>query len=150
MSTDVLFYHLMHQPLEAALPKLLLKCLERDWTVTVQTGTSERRDALNAHLWTFSDDSFLPHGTLEDDFPELQPIYLTHEVDNPNEANVRFLVDKATPPELAAYERVVFLFDGNDQQALGQARQQWKVNKDAGHALTYWQQTDTGGWERKA
>lgn len=150
MSTDVLFYHLMHQPLEAALPKLLLKCLERDWTVTVQAGTSERRDALNAHLWTFSDDSFLPHGTLEDGFPEQQPIYLTHEVDNPNEANVRFLVDKATPPELAAYERVVFLFDGNDQEALGQARQQWKINKDAGHALTYWQQTDTGGWERKA
>lgn len=151
MSTDVLFYHLMHQPLEDALPKLLLKCLERDWSVTVQTGTPARRDALNAHLWTFSEESFLPHGTRDDGYPEQQPIYLTAEQDNPNEANVRFLVDRAAPPpDLGGFERVVFMFDGNDPEALAEARQNWKTAKQAGHELTYWQQTEAGGWERKA
>ncbi|MFD1694497.1 DNA polymerase III subunit chi [Roseibium aestuarii] len=150
MTTEVLFYHLMHQPLEDALPRLLLKCLERDWVVAVQAGNPERRDALNAHLWTFSDESFLPHGTQEDGYPEQQPIYLTAEGDNPNEAQVRFMVDRAQLADLTPYARVVYLFDGNDPEALGEARQTWKAVKAAGHALTYWQQTESGGWEKKA
>ena len=68
MSVEVVFYHLLHKPLEAALPQLLLKCLERDWKVVVQTGTEQRCNALDAHLWTFSDDSFLPHGTKADGY----------------------------------------------------------------------------------
>ena len=30
------------------------------------------------------------------------------------------------------------------------ARKRWTQCKDAGHALTYWQQTPAGGWEKKA
>lgn len=150
MSVEVLFYHLMRQPLEAALPGLLLKCLERQWRVVVQCGSQERCAALDAHLWTFQDDSFLPHGTKTDGYSQHQPIYLTAEGDNPNHANVRFLVDRAVPPPLAAYERAVFMFDGNDPDALDEARQQWKQAKGNGHQVTYWQQTPNGGWEQKA
>lgn len=150
MSVEVLFYQLMHQPLEAALPQLLLKCLERDWSVVVQTGSEARCKALNEHLWTFSEDSFLPHGTREDGYPEQQPIYLTHEGDTPNEANVRFLVDRAAPPDLKGYQRVIFMFDGNDPESLNDARLRWKEAKAASFEVTYWQQTEQGGWTRKA
>lgn len=150
MSVDVLFYHLLHQPLETALPKLLLKCLERDWKVVVQTGTPERCAALDAHLWTFAGDSFLPHGTREDGYAEMQPVYLTDGPDNPNGATVRFLVDRATPPPLQGYQRAVYMFDGNDPDALADARALWKTVKTEGFDLTYWQQTESGGWERKA
>ncbi|MEJ8475349.1 DNA polymerase III subunit chi [Roseibium algae] len=150
MSIDVLFYHLMHQPLEAALPKLLLKCLERDWRVVVQTGSDERRRSLDSHLWTFQDDSFLPHGIKEDGYTDAQPIYLTAEGDNPNNAKVRFLVDKAVPPSLADYQRAVYMFDGNDPEELADARIRWKEAKAEGFEATYWQQTESGGWERKA
>ena len=150
MSIEVLFYHLMHQPLEAALPKLLLKCLDRDWKVVVQTGSLERCRALDSHLWTFQDDSFLPHGTIDDGFAEQQPIFLTSETDNPNQADVRFLVDRASPPPLEGYQRVVYMFDGHDSEALAETRLRWKEAKAAGFNVTYWQQTDTGGWERKA
>ncbi|WP_353889656.1 DNA polymerase III subunit chi [uncultured Roseibium sp.] len=150
MTVDVLFYHLMHQPLEAALPALLQKCLERDWRVVVQAGSQQRCEALDAHLWTFQDDSFLPHGTKSDGFAEQQPIYLTSEADNPNAADVRFLVDRAAPPPLAGYQRAVYMFDGNDPDALGDARQRWKDAKSEGFQVTYWQQRENGGWERKA
>ncbi|MBN9670013.1 DNA polymerase III subunit chi [Roseibium aggregatum] len=150
MSVEVVFYHLLHKPLETALPQLLLKCLERDWKVVVQTGTEERCNALDAHLWTFADDSFLPHGTKADGFAEHQPIYLTAEPDNPNAADVRFLVDRAAPPPLGEYKRAIYMFDGNDQEAVQEARVRWKEAKDEGFDIAYWQQTQTGGWERKA
>ncbi|WP_417673701.1 DNA polymerase III subunit chi [Roseibium sp.] len=150
MSVEVLFYHLTDQPLEAALPKLLQKCLERDWKVVVQTGTLERCRALDAHLWTFADDSFLPHGTADDGYAEHQPIFLTPSQDNPNEAEVRFLVDRADPPSLGGYRRAVYMFDGRDQEAIAEARQRWKEAKAEGFEVTYWQQTASGGWERKA
>ncbi|WP_430512358.1 DNA polymerase III subunit chi [Pannonibacter phragmitetus] len=150
MTTEVLFYHLTRQPLEEVLPGLLLKCLERDWKVVVQCGSEERCAALDAHLWSFSDHEFLPHGTIADGFPEHQPVFLTAGPDNPNSAEVRFLVDRAVPPPIDGYGRVVVMFDGNDQEALADARQHWKLFKGQGAEVTYWQQRDGGGWERKA
>ncbi|WP_150525796.1 DNA polymerase III subunit chi [Roseibium sediminis] len=150
MSVDVVFYHLLHKPLEEALPQLLAKCLERDWGVVVQTGSQERCAALDAHLWTYSDDSFLPHGTKADGDAEHQPIYLTCEGDNPNQADVRFMVDRAVAPPLHGYTRAIFMFDGRDEEAVAEARQNWKLAKAEGFSVTYWQQTPNGGWEQKA
>ncbi|WP_181706874.1 DNA polymerase III subunit chi [Chthonobacter rhizosphaerae] len=149
--TEVLFYHLENRPLEAVLPALLQKTLERGWTAVVQAGSAERLEALDTHLWTFTDESFLPHGTAADGFEAEQPVFLTTDDANPNGAAVRFLVDRAPPPlDPAAYQRLVLVFDGGDPDALAEARAAWKRLKADGHEVTYWQQTARGGWERKA
>ncbi len=145
--TEVLFYHLTEHTLERALPGLLDKCLERDWKVVVQTGSQERCKALDSHLWTWRDDSFLPHAMEGDG--ALHPIWLTTETDNPNGAAVRFLVDGAEPGDLSAYTRAIYMFDGHDNEAVAQARARWKAEKEAGHDITYWQQNMGGGWEKK-
>ena len=148
--TEVLFYHLDRQPLERALPELLEKCVERGWRTVVQVGSEERRDALDAHLWTYRDDAFLPHGTVKDGSAEAQPVWLTAGADNPNGADVRFLADGAVIPDLAAYRRIVVLFDGNDADAVERARAAWTTVKAGGHEATYWQQSESGRWEKKA
>jgi DNA polymerase-3 subunit chi len=148
--TEVLFYHLTESKLEDALPALLEKSVERGWKVVVQTNADARRDFLDAHLWTFRDDSFLPHGTDASPMADAQPVLLTSTADNANDASVRFVVDGAEPPALGAYQRVVFMFDGYDQQQLENARAQWKTLKGEGHALTYWQQSEEGRWVKKA
>ena len=148
--TDVLFYHLTETRLEDALPPLIDKSVERGWRVAVQTRETARRDALDQHLWTFREESFLPHGTDGADFAESQPVLLTVTSDNANAATVRFIVDGAEPPPVDAYERVVFMFDGHDQEQLEAARAHWKRLKGEGHNLTYWQQTPEGRWEKKA
>ena len=130
--TEVLFYHLEHQPLERVLPSLVEKTLERGWRAVVQAGSEERVEALDTLLWTYREESFLPHGTKRDGNPDMQPVYLTTSEDNPNGATVRFLVDGAEASDLAAYTRVVYLFDGRDAAALDQARAQWKAAKEAG------------------
>src|SRR5437868_6551284 len=109
--TEILFYHLRHQTIERVLPPLLEKCVGRGWRVIVQA-SEERVEALDAHLWTFSDDGFLPHATWREPQPAEQPILLTVYDDNPNGAAVRFLIDGApVPSDAAAYERIVLLFD---------------------------------------
>ena len=148
--TEVLFYHLTESTLEEALPGLLERSVQRGWRAVVQTSTEERRDALDAHLWTFRDDSFLAHGTDREPHVAEQPVLLTTGAANGNNAEIRFIVDGAAPPDIAAYERAVFMFDGHDAAQLEAAREHWKAMKAGGHAVTYWQQTPDRRWERKA
>ena len=147
---EILFYHLTERTLEETLPGLVEKSLERGWKVVVQSGVEERLETLDAHLWTWRDDSFLPHGRRRDGTEAMQPVFLTTKDDNPNGANVRFMVDGAEPPDLSDYLRGIYLFDGHDEEAVVHARTRWKAEKDAGHDVTYWQQSPQGRWEKKA
>lgn len=147
---EVLFYHLTETKVEDALPALLERSLERNWRVAVQSVDEARCEKLDEHLWTFRPDSFLPHGLDRDPFPELQPILLTAGAENQNHSTVRFVIDGAEPPELDGYERVVFMFDGHDEEQVAGARGQWKKLKGEGHTLSYWQQNRDGRWEKKA
>ena len=145
---EVLFYHLQGQTLEEALPSLLERSLARGWRVVVQAASAERIEALDAHLWTYRDDSFLPHGTDRERDGAEQPIVLTLGDGNPNGANIRFLLEGADlPPDIARYERVVLLFDGGDAEAVAAARLRWKDVKARGFEATYWRQNEAGRWE---
>jgi len=149
--TEVYFYHLQQQPLEKVLPTLLAKSLERGWRVVVQAGTPDRVASLDAHLWTYDEDSFLPHGTSAEEDAADNPIVLTMDTVNHNQAIARFLVDGvALPEDAGAYQRIVVLFDGNDDTYLAIARDQWKQVKAAGHEAQYWQQDEDGRWGKKA
>jgi DNA polymerase-3 subunit chi len=147
---EVLFYHLTLSTLEEALPGLLERSLARGWRAVVQSGTEERRNALDQLLWTFRDDSFLAHGTDAEPHAAEQPVLLTTRPGNENGAGIRFLVDGAEPPDLSGYERVVFLFDGHDQMQVEAARRHWAAAKADGNEVTYWQQAEDKRWERKA
>jgi DNA polymerase-3 subunit chi len=149
--TEVLFYHLQRQPIEKVLPQLLEKSLERGWRVVVQSSSEERIDALDAHLWTYRDDGFLPHGTYRESEAAAHPVLLTVQDDNPNGANIRFLIDGTSVPEDASsYQRIVLMFDGENDDAVAAARQQWTAAKSQGFDATYWQADENGRWEKKA
>lgn len=146
------FYHLQKQSLEDVLPKLLLKVYSSGKKAVVRIGTPERVEHLNTQLWIFQDESFLPHGSKKDGFAIQQPIWLTSDNDNPNQAEYLFVVDgaEAEVAELSNYERVFNIFDGLSEAALHQARILWKNYKNAGFEVYYWQQSDNGKWEQKA
>ena len=146
---EVLFYHLERHPLERVLPSLLERTLERGWRAVVQSASAERLEALDLALWTYTDESFLPHGTARDGNTDIQPIFLTTGDDNPNGAGVRFLVEGAEAASFENVVRLVYLFDGRDQEATGKARQQWQAAKAAGCAVTYWRQSESGRWEKQ-
>jgi len=148
--TEVYFYHLESRTLEQVLPTLLERSLERGWRAAVQASSAERVEALNSLLWTYREESFLPHGTSSDGLPAAQPIYLTAEEDNPNDAAVRFLVDGASLEDAGGYTRIVYVFDGRDEGAVAQARAAWTAAKGKGYAVSYWQQDADGRWQKNA
>jgi len=148
--TDVSFYHLTRSTLEQTLPRLLEKALQGGARCVVMAGSPERVEALSAHLWTYDPNSFLPHGSARDGQAPVQPVWLTDQDENPNAATMLFLTDGARSEKMADYARCFELFDGRDDVAVGTARERWKIYRDAGHVVSYWQQTDKGGWEKKA
>ncbi len=149
--TEVRFYHLTRRSLEDVLPVMLERTVVRDGRrAVVVAGSPERVENLNAHLWTYSDRVFLPHGSKADGHAARQPVWLTDEDENPNGAQVLFLAEGAQSEKVDDFELVCELFDGRDEAAVGTARARWKDYKAAGHELTYWQQTERGGWEQKA
>jgi DNA polymerase-3 subunit chi len=149
--TEILFYHLQGQKLEGVLTPLLEKSFERGWRVVVQGASEERIDALDAHLWTYRDDGFLPHGTWRETDAAAQPVLLTLTDSNPNAATVRFLIEGAPmPADAAAYQRIVLLFDGDDEAAVAAARGYWSDAKARGFEATYWQPDAQGRWTKKA
>jgi len=146
---EIAFYHLQRSPLDAVLPKLLQRTLDQGKRAVVLAGSEDRVENLSSLLWTYDPGSWLPHGTQKDGRPEDQPIWLSAHADNPNSATFLFLTD-GTEADPAAYERCFDLFDGNDDSAVAAARDRWKKLKEAGHTLTYWQQSERGAWEKKA
>ncbi len=143
------FYHLEKTTLEQAAGPLLSKCLERGWRVLAVSPHAERRAALDSALWTYDDQSFLPHGQAEAKGldPARQPVLLSENLDNANGAQALFLMDGVEAPVDAPFERCMVMFDGGDQATRAAARAQFKAAKDAGLVCRYFQQTGRGGWK---
>ena len=146
---DVWFSHLERSGLEDVLPPLLEKCLERGWRALVRCTDPERLDALDARLWTYRDDAFLPHGRDGAAQAARQPILLTLGADNANSAQVVVLTDGAEEGASAGVHRQIRIFDGRDEAALQAARAAWKAVKARGDEASYWRQTGEGRWERQ-
>ena len=145
---EVWFYHLERTGLDQALPELLEKTLQKGWKALVRSPEPDRIEHLDSWLWTYRDDSFLPHAPADEPNAARQPILLTTGFDNPNAADALFLVDGAEPGELQAYQRCVVLFDGADQAQLAAARSQYSRLKGAGAPVSYWKQ-QARGWEKQ-
>ena len=114
----------------------------------VQAADAGARDALNERLWTYREDSFLPHGGPGDGDPATHPVYLTDSDETPNGARLRVLLAPADAPRFAAdpAERVVVMFDARDEAAMAAARAAWKALRDAGANPSYWREGDEGEW----
>ena len=146
--SEILFYHLEGQPLERVLPQLVEKTLERGWRAVIETSSRDRAEAIDTVLWTYRDDSFVPHGIMGEATDPDQPVLIATGTENPNAAKVRFFVDRAVPQSAEGYTRIVYLFSGHDPEAVTEARVAWKALQ-AGNELTYWQQDPNGRWVKK-
>lgn len=144
------FYHLVRQSLDQALPRLLDKAAQAGLRAVVLAGSTERVEHLNALLWTFADDSWLPHGSARDGEAASQPVWLTDHDENPNNATLLVLCDGMRPADMGQWARCLDLFDGNDETAVKAARERWRDWRGQGHTLVYYQQGEGGGWEEKS
>ena len=148
--SEIRFYHLERQNLDTVLPMLLTKALEKGHKILVRTPNEAETERLNTHLWTFKENSFLPHGSAKDGKAEHQPIWITDKDENENNADVLILTHGQDIEDKSDYALICDIFDGNNEEMLSAARARWKILKDSNHTLTYWQQSANGGWEQKS
>ncbi len=152
--SEALFYHLERRRLDDALPGLVERTLQRGWRALIRAESADRASAIDALLWTCSEDSFLPHAIAGDGDATRQPVLITVEDDNANGAQVLFIVGGAVVSDwtrtAACFERIVVLFDGRDPESLSSARDAWKQAKSSGLDATYWKESTTGKWEKQA
>ena len=146
------FYHLQKQNLEDVLPKLVEKAYATGSKIKIKVGNEARVEFINSLLWTFDEEAFIPHGSKKDGFAKEQPIWLSSEDDNPNQAEMLFLVDGAKFNLRIEnnYSRIFNIFDGNNEESLQQARDFWKEVSALGFEKNYFQQDDNGKWNKKA
>lgn len=150
MSADVWFYRLDAAPLEQGAPPLVEKCLERGWRVLVRGDDPVRLAALDAALWTFRPDAFVPHGLEGRDDPAPNPVWLTTSpAGNANGAQALVLLGAAWEARRDAFARVLVVFDGADEAAVQRARSRWREVKAAGEAAQFWRQDAQGRWEKQ-
>ena len=147
--TEIRFYHLEQRRIDQALPPLLERALEEGRRVLVRASSDEMVAALNERLWTYDESSFLPHGAAGDGDPMEQPIFLTSELENPNAATMPVQLSGAEASAADdAFDLAVLMFDGRDEAALAHARGEWRRLKDQGRTISYWRESDEGGWEQ--
>jgi DNA polymerase III subunit chi len=144
--TEIGFYHLTRSTLAQALPPLLIRTLAAGQRALI-LGPELGLEAVSAALWAQS--AWLPHGAAADGDADLQPIWLSSDPEPLNGARFLFMVEGAETARLSDFDRVFDLFDGNNSEAVFAARLRWKIAKEAGHTLTYWQQTGSS-WQKKA
>jgi DNA polymerase III subunit chi len=150
VSCEAWFYHLERTSLDQALPELLEKTLARGWRALVRCGGRDRLEHLDGWLWSYRDDSFLPHGLAEGEWPEHQPVLLTLGEENLNGAEALFLLDGAEALELQPFTRCILLFEDRSEAAVSTARMRWREMKAAGHPVSYWRQSGEGAWRKQA
>lgn len=147
MSMPISFYHLTSSPLEKALPQLLAKAHEAGLRAVVKVSDEARMASLDKALWTYQQLAFLPHASEGHPEPERQPVLLSVSGDNANGASLYCITDGSNAPA-SGYERVIDMFNGQDDTALKAARTRWKQYNNDGAELKYYQQTENG-WEEK-
>jgi DNA polymerase-3 subunit chi len=147
--SEVRFYHLQRASLEDVLPVILERAHQRGTRTVVLVGSQERAQALNAYLWTFRPDSFLPHATVDEGRAETQPIVIATE-GNPNRAELAILADGAAASDMTPFKTICEIFDGNDPTILEESRRRWRAYGQQGHTLIYYQQSPEGKWVEQA
>ena len=147
--TEIRFYHLQKQTLDQALPQILEKAFGFGHRIVVHLENDKEVERMNAHLWSFKPDVFLPHGSKKNGYAEQQPIWLTDKDENPNNAGTLVLTQGTVSEDIGKYDLACEMLDGHDKKSVTEARARWKAYQDAGHDVTYWFQDDSGKWEKK-
>lgn len=150
VSTEVRFYHLQKQTLDQALPLILEKAIKTGKNIVVRLSNEKEVAHMNTLLWSYKAESFMPHGTQKEGVPHKQPIWLTDQDENPNNAKILVLTQGTESEHIHDYDLCCEMLDGRSQAQIDAARKRWKIYKEQGYQVTYWMQTLDGAWEQKS
>lgn len=148
MATEIRFYHLQQSTIDQALPLIVAKAYEKGHKILIHCTDQASANHIDTVLWTYDPNSFLPHDCGNE---STAPVYITNTQDNKNNADVLIILGGQAPANMNEYALCCDIFDGAKDDQLQAARARWKKWRDEKDlTLSYFQQNENGGWEKKA
>lgn len=132
------FYYLTRVPLEKALPGIAERVLASGERLVIVAGDEKLLTRIDALLWGYKPESFLPHGREGD-----QPILLSTDAEGATAQNIA-LIDGEWREVALSFARAFYFFDS---QSLDAARTAWRaLAQQSAVERHYWKQDEGGRW----
>lgn len=142
------FYHLAASPIERVLPRIAERVLAGGGRLLIVCGDEALAARLDTGLWTYTPDSFLPHGRAGEDGAADQPALIAATVDAANGARNIALVDGEWRDAALDFDRAFHFFD---DETIAAARLAWKaLGTQDGITRNFWKQDEDGRWAKAA
>jgi DNA polymerase III subunit chi len=138
---EVTFYHITSDPLEKSLAELANKLYEKKERTLIVCNDNAQMHNINNILWSFSTKKFIPHGSIEDDAPEQQPILLSTSPKNlDNNPSTIILLMPISLENAGRFEKYIYMFCGKDADpnviAMNDLHAQYNSNNH--YQIKYW------------
>jgi len=141
------FYHLTRTPVERVLPRVAERVREESGRLLIVSEDEALAERLDAHLWNYRPESFLPHGRAGAPGEKDQPVLISASCEASNLARNIALGDGVWRDDALKFDRAFLLFGEDNIQ---DAREAWRsLGKIEGLDLRYWKQDEAGKWQRE-
>ncbi len=116
MTIEINFYqvsNIIENGIAKSIAPLLLKILEDNKRALIYSKDTIMINALDNGLWSFGKNKFIPHVTIFDqEFePKKQPIFITNQEENHNQADYLILLDAASAKFTSNFSRIFYFYD---------------------------------------
>ncbi|MEO5339113.1 MAG: DNA polymerase III subunit chi [Magnetococcus sp. MYC-9] len=145
----VRFYQLARLPLEKALVGIADKAWQRGLRLCLLAGDAQQAQRLDDLLWIYANQQFLPHGLWNGPDPELQPLLISLEPDERNQATLLLLAAPRLVAEPRRFDLIIDFVPGQEPVAVAASRERYRHYRALGCRMEYWTQTPQGGWQRQ-
>ena len=149
--TEIIFYSSAPLQVENTLFTLIEKSYEKGYKSLLLFQDKEKCSVIDEKLWTYKQNSFLPHLSKDEKFSdEIDiPIYLSTKNENPYKAELLFSIDGFLPDHINNFERVIIIIDANDKILLEKYKKYYlDINKDF-EDIVFYKSDDNGKWTEK-
>ena len=149
--TQIIFYSTAPLQVEKTLFALLEKSLEKGNKSLLLFKDKEKCLSVNEQLWTYKQNSFLPHISEDDQIYDNidVPVYLSTKNENPFKAELLFSIDGFLPDNIDHFERVIIIIDVNDELLNEKYKNYYlDINKNF-EDIVFYKSDDNGKWIEK-
>ena len=149
--TQIIFYNTAPLQVENTLFNLIEKSIENGYKSLLLFNDKNKCSAIDEKLWTYKQNSFLPHLTEDEKISdEIDiPIYLSTKNENPYKAELLFSIDGFLPNNINNFERVIIIVDVNDKILLEEYKKYYlDINEDF-EDIVFYKSNDNGKWTEK-
>ncbi len=116
--------------------RLVEKAYRQNRRVFVHTASEEESVHMDRLLWTYRQDSFIPHGMLHKVDASVTPVLIGHEEDVGQEHDVLINLSNRIPPFFSRFERLAEPLD-RTPDLLTAGRERFRYYRERGYPLEH-------------